>query len=90
MTTARHTVRLAEAAWVLQETMNATRRLCRAGSLPYIQHGRRIEIPVDVLRIRLRSTRARRALDQLARGEIEAPKMGRPSDLPPSLTASAR
>lgn len=88
--TTRPTLRLAEAAWLLQETVNATRRLCRQGHLPYSQHGKCLEISVDVLRERLRSTRARRALEQLARGAIRAPRVARPSDPPAPLTETGR
>lgn len=86
----RHTLRLAEAAWLLQETVNATRRLCRTGALPYSQHGKCIEISVDALRPRLRSTRAFRMLDQLVRGEIKAPRLAKPSSPPAPLTESGR
>ena len=82
----RSTVRLAEAAWLLQETVNATRRLCRQGHLPYLQHGKCIEIPVDALRGRLRSTRALRRLDQLATGQLKAPRAAKPSTPPAPLT----
>lgn len=83
---ARPTVRLAEAAWLLQETVNATRRLCRQGHLPYLQHGKCIEIPVHALRSRLRSTRALRRLDELAHGQIRAPRASKPSVPPAPLT----
>jgi hypothetical protein len=55
-----------------------------------VQHGKCIEISVEVLRQRLRSTRALRRLDELARGVIKAPRVARPSDPPAPLTETAR
>lgn len=86
----RPTIRLAEAAWLLQETVNATRQLCRTGALPYSQHGKCIEISVDELRSRLRSTRALRCLDELAAGAIKAPRAEKPSSPPAPLTETDR
>ena len=84
----RYTLRLYEVAWLLQETLNATRRLCRTGELRTIQHGRSILIPVEQVRARLRSTRALRCLDQLTVGAIEAPRSAKPSARPAPLRVS--
>jgi len=85
---ARYTLRLFEVAWLLQETLNATRRLCRTGEFRVIQHGRCIEIPVEQVRARLRSTRALRCLDGLIVGAIEAPRGAKPSAPPAPLRVS--
>jgi hypothetical protein len=84
----RPTIRLAEAAWLLQETVNATRRLCRQGHLQFIQHGKCIEIPAEELRRKLRSTRALAALEALVIGQLKAPRVAKPSDPPASLRRS--
>lgn len=84
----RPTLRLAEAAWLLQETVNATRYLCRKGQLPHSQHGKCLEIPAEALRAKLRSPRALRRLEELVRGDITAPRTVRASDPPRPLSAS--
>lgn len=89
MTQPRRTLRLFEAAWLLQETANATRRLCRLGLLPYSQHGKFIQIPVAGLRERLQSTRALRRLDELVAGSIKAPRTAKASDPARPLTETA-
>jgi hypothetical protein len=86
----RHSLRLAEVAWLRQETVNATRHACRTGTLAHTQHGRCIEIPVDELRKNLRSTRALRTLDLLLGGHLKAPTPERPSSPPAPLTGSVR
>jgi hypothetical protein len=77
-----------EAAWLLQETVNATKRLCRNGSLTHFQHGKRVQIPADSLREHLRSPRALRLLEEVARGAVIAPRPASASAQPAPLTES--
>ena len=86
----RHTLRLYEVAWLLQETLNAARRLCRTGELRVIQHGRCIEVPVEQVRARLRSTKALLCLDQLVSGALVAPRAPKPSAAPAPLMVTVR
>lgn len=81
-------LRLFEAAWLLQLSENATRRLCEQGVIPAwrcIDHAgssarMRWNIPPAALAPLLKSAQARRCLAQLMAGEIRVPRPARRSD----------
>lgn len=84
----RHSLRLSKAAWLLQESTNATRRLCRLNQLPYYRLGKLIHIPAEALRPLLNSAAARQELDRLLEGTITAPRAAKPSSPPPPISSA--
>lgn len=87
-------LRVHEASWLLQETENATRRLCEAGAVPAWRvvdsSGNsarfRWNIPSQTLEPLLSGALARRRLAQLVSGEIRAPRPEKRGDPPVPLT----
>jgi hypothetical protein len=79
-------VKLYEAAWLLQITVNAARRMVKDRTLLNVGSGKLVYIAADDLRSHLRSSRAQFALDDLLTGRVTAPKPDMPSAKPPALS----
>ena len=81
-------LKLYEAAWLLQITINSARAMVTDGRLPNRGSGKLIYIDAADLRPHLRTTRERFALDDLLAGRVVAPKPQRPSSLPAPLAVT--
>jgi hypothetical protein len=81
-------LKLYEAAWLLQITINSARAMVTDGRLPNRGSGKLIYVDAVDLRPHLRTTRERFALDDLLAGHMVAPKPQSPSSLPAPLVVT--